>query len=152
MASREIRDLSPAMQVLYNKFADKCRRDVNLLKQGVSVLLTCTYRSAEEQDKLYAQGRTAPGRKVTNARAGKSKHNAVDAHGKPAAEAFDIVPLRNGKAIWGTSGNGIDDDPTDDDKDDLELWQRIGAHGVSVGLEWAGNWKSFREFPHFEEA
>jgi peptidoglycan L-alanyl-D-glutamate endopeptidase CwlK len=138
------------MQVYYNKFMDRCRRDVNLLKQGVSVLLTCTYRSAEEQDKLYAQGRTAPGRKVTNARAGKSKHNAVDTHGKPAAEAFDIVPLRNGKAIWGTSGNGIDDDPTDDDKDDLELWQRIGAHGVSVGLEWAGNWTSFREFPHFQ--
>ena len=71
-------------------------------------------------------------------------------HGKPASKAFDVVPLRNGKPVWGTSGDGIDDNPADDNTDDLELWQRIGQIGESLGLEWAGRWKTMREFPHFQ--
>lgn len=135
MSSREIRDLSPEMQVLYNKFADRCRRDTNLLKDGVSVLLTCTYRSNEEQTKLYEQGRTQPGHIVTNAKAGKSKHN-VTVNGVPAAEAFDVVPLRNGKPVWDSA------DPA---------WQVIGAHGKAVGLKWYGDPDAaFRELPHFQ--
>lgn len=151
MASREIKHLSQTMQVLYNKFHDRCRRDPWMLKNGISILLTCTYRSPEEQDKLYAQGRSTLGRIVTNARAGKSHHNTRLPDGTPAARAFDIVPLRHGKPVWGTSGNGVDDDPSDDEKDDLEVWQRIGAHGEAVGLEWAGRWTRMREFPHFQE-
>jgi len=152
MASRKIGDLSPRMQVLYNKFNDRCRRDMWFLKNGIEVLLTCTFRSGEEQNRLYAQGRTAPGRIVTRAKAGKSKHNTEDARGKPASAAFDVVPLRHGKCIWGTRGDGIDDDPTDDDKDDLEAWERVGEHGVAVGLKWYGTpGSSFREFPHFQD-
>ncbi len=151
MPSREIRDLSPAMQVLHNKFMDKCRRDPWFLKNGITVLVTCTYRSREEQAKVYAQGRTAPGRIVTYAKPGKSKHNFTDHHGEPAAEAFDVVPLRYGKPIWGTGGNGINDDPTDDDTNDMEAWQRVGAHAVAVGLKWYGSPDSpFREFPHMQ--
>ncbi|TXH19809.1 MAG: peptidase M15 [Hyphomicrobiaceae bacterium] len=139
------------MQVMYNKFFDRCRRDPWMLKNGITVLLTCTYRSDEEQAKLYAQGRTTPGKIVTNAKPGKSKHNNTAPDGTPAAEAFDIVPVRNGKLIWGTSGNGIDDDDSDDHKDDLEVWQRIGEHGVAVGLKWYGTpGSAFREYPHFQ--
>ena len=151
MASREIKDLSPEMQVLFNKFYDRCRRDSWLLKNGITVLLICTFRSLEEQAALYAQGRTKPGRIVTNAKPGKSHHNRTKADGTPSAEAFDIVPLRGGKPVWGTSGDGIDDKDEDDHKDDLEVWQRIGAHGVAVGLKWYGTPGSpFREFPHFQ--
>lgn len=139
MASREIKDLSPKMQVLYNKFYDRCRRDTWLLKNGISILLICTFRSPEEQAILWAQGRTKPGHIVTNAKPGKSKHNVLAANGAPSAEAFDIVPLRNGKPIWGTSG------------DDLEVWQIIGSHGVAVGLKWYGAPDApFHEFPHFQ--
>ncbi|MBK5230848.1 MAG: M15 family metallopeptidase, partial [Thermoleophilia bacterium] len=81
-------------------------------------------------------------RRVTNARGGDSMHQY--------GAAFDAVPLRHGKLVWGTRGDGIDDDPTDDDTDDLELWQRLGAIGEACGLEWAGRWKRFREFPHFQ--
>lgn len=63
---------------------------------------------------------------------------------------MDVVPLRFGKPVWGTKGDGIDKNPSDDDKDDLELWQRVGAIGESVGLEWAGRWKRFPEYPHFQ--
>lgn len=150
MASREIKHLAPEVQVLYNRFHDRCRRDPWMLKEGITVLLICTWRSPEEQDQLYAQGRTAPGRIVTNAKAGKSKHNVTTPEGEPAAEAFDVVPLRHGKPVWGTQGDGIDENDVDDALDDLEVWERVGAHGEAVGLKWAGRWPKFREFPHFE--
>lgn len=150
MASRKTSDLSPEMRVLHDKFMDRCRRDVNLLKEGITVLVTCTYRSNEEQNRLYAQGRTTKGRKVTNVKGGGSKHNHTTPQGAPAALAFDVVPLRHGKCIWGTDGNGIDDDPSDDDTDDLEAWERVGAHGEAVGLVWGGSWTRFKDRPHFQ--
>jgi peptidoglycan L-alanyl-D-glutamate endopeptidase CwlK len=52
--------------------------------------------------------------------------------------AYDVVPLRNGKPVWGTSG------------EDGVLWQKVGALGVEQGLEWAGNWVKFKESAHFQ--
>lgn len=145
MASRNIADLSPAMQVLYNRFADRCRRDVELLKLGVAVLLICTYRSKEEQDRTYAQGRTLPGKVVTNAKGGQSAHNAETPQGKPAAEAFDVVPLLHGKPMWADH-----DDPATPENE-LAIWQMLGAHGVAVGLKWYGSaGAKFKEYPHFQ--
>lgn len=124
---------------------------------GHDMLVICTLRDAESQDLLYAIGRTReqldaaglthveprPGRIVTWAIGGKSFHQH--------RVALDVVPLRHGKLIWGTGGDGIDDDPSDDETDDLELWQRIGLIGESCGLTWAGRWpKPKREFPHFQ--
>ncbi len=150
MASRNLGDLSMQMQILFNRFNDRVRRDPWMQQNGVTLLVTCTYRSPEEQARLYAQGRTLPGRIVTRLKAGKSRHNAQTPQGLPAAEAVDIVPLRHGRPVWGLSGNGVDEDPSDDDRDDLEVWQRCGQHGVDVGLVWGGNWTSFKDYPHFE--
>jgi peptidoglycan LD-endopeptidase CwlK len=118
-------------------------------EEGVEVLVTCTYRPNEEQDRLYAQGRTTPGKIVTNAKAGQSSHN-YRRNNSPASLAVDIVPMRNGKPVWGLAGNGMDDNPADDDKDDLELWQRIRAHFEAAGLKSASRWTTFKEWPHFE--
>jgi peptidoglycan L-alanyl-D-glutamate endopeptidase CwlK len=134
--SRKIEDLHPRVQAMCKLFLQKCE------EAGIDILVTSTYRDHESQNALYAQGRTKPGNKVTNAKGGESFHNW--------RVAFDVVPLRHGKPVWGTSGNGLDLDPTDDNKDDLELWQRVGKIGVECGLEWAGNWKTFKEFPHFQ--
>jgi peptidoglycan L-alanyl-D-glutamate endopeptidase CwlK len=98
--------------------------------QGIDLLVTSTYRSTAEQNALYAQGRTKPGKKVTNAKGGQSFHNH--------RLAYDVVPLRNGKPVWGTTG------------EDGKLWQRVGELGEAAGLEWAGRWTKFREFPHFQ--
>ena len=151
MAGRDINQLSYPMRRMALDFLEDCAGDQWMLDHGIKLLVTCTYRNNAEQEELYAQGRTKPGRIVTRARGGQSKHNALDVTGQPAAEALDVVPLRHGKPVWGTGGNGIDDDPTDDDTDDLEIWQRIGAIGKSVGLKWYGDPDaSFREFPHFQ--
>lgn len=116
--SREIDDLHP-------KVAALCRRFVAAsAEQGIDVLITSTYRDHEAQAALYAQGRTKPGRVVTNAGPGKSWHNWRC--------AFDFVPIVNGKAQW----------------NDLKTFERCGAVAESVGLEWAGRWKSFKELAH----
>ena len=85
MSSREIRDLTPSMQVKYNKFHDLCRRDLELVKHGVTTILTCTNRSKDEQNKLAGLGlgdRSCP-----------CIHNG---------SAFDIALLRYGKVVSST--------------------------------------------------
>jgi peptidoglycan L-alanyl-D-glutamate endopeptidase CwlK len=128
MASRSLDDLYPRMKERTLAFLERCKAE------GIDVLIYCTYRSNTEQNDLYEQGRTLPGKRVTNARGGQSAHNFT-LDGKPAAKAFDCVPLRGGKPMWSAS------DP---------LWKELGRIGKSVGLDWAGNWRTFREFPHFQ--
>ncbi|AXT47735.1 M15 family metallopeptidase [Chromobacterium rhizoryzae] len=129
MPSRRIEDLHPALQTLCRQFMERCQA------AGLDILITCTWRSGQEQDQLYAQGRTAPGAKVTNARAGQSAHNAM-LDGKPAARAFDIVPKVNGKPEWNAAH---------------PHWQIAGRIGMELGLNWYGRpGAPFREFPHFE--
>jgi peptidoglycan L-alanyl-D-glutamate endopeptidase CwlK len=134
MASRRIEALSKQLQPLASKFINTANAVVNPM--GAAIILTCTYRSNDEQAILYAQGRSTPGKKVTNAKPGQSKHNCVDSRtGKPAAEAFDIAILINGKLNW--------------DIDNV-IWQIAGSIGEKLGLEWAGHWSKFKEGPHFQ--
>lgn len=128
MSSRKLTDLHPQMQPLVTRLLANARA------AGIDLLVTCTYRSNEEQTALYAIGRTKPGRIVTRAKAGQSKHNYT-LNSKPAALAVDVVPLRDGKPIWSAS------DP---------VWKQVGEIGEKVGLEWAGRWTTFREYPHFQ--
>ena len=118
--SRSLSDLNPKVAALCSEFLNRCKAE------GIDVIITSTYRDAESQNALYAQGRTAPGKKVTNAKAGQSFHNW--------RVAFDFVPIVGGKAIW----------------NDDTLWAKCGEIGEGVGLEWAGRWKKFCEFPHMQ--
>ena len=123
--SRDIKDLHPKVQVMANAMIESCKA------AGFDILITSTYRDAESQNALYAQGRTKKGAIVTNARAGQSWHNY--------RLAFDIVPLRNGKPVWGTKGT------------DGKLWKDIANIGKACGLEWAGDWKGkLQEMAHFQ--
>lgn len=122
--SRKLEDLLPIVKLKVDNFLTKCHEN------GIDLIVTSTYRDFESQTALYNQGRTTPGKKVTNAKAGQSWHNYRC--------AVDVVPLRNGKPVWGTTGA------------DWELWEAVGNIGKSVGLEWAGDWKSFKEYAHFQ--
>jgi peptidoglycan L-alanyl-D-glutamate endopeptidase CwlK len=127
MASRSIDDLTPSMRELTVKFLDGC------LREKIDVLIYCTLRSNQEQDSLYALGRTKPGAVVTNARAGQSSHNPDS---KNKAHAFDCVPLLHGKPQW----------------NDKATYLRMGAIAESVGLHWAGRWTGkLKESAHFSE-
>ncbi len=140
--SRSIDDLIPPARERFARFLGACQVDPWLVANGITVILTSTLRDFEAQADLYAQGRTKPGKIVTRAKPGQSWHNY--------GLAADVLPLRHGKPVWGTDGDGIDDSPADDERDDLEVWQTIGKLGERAGLEWAGRWPNFREFPHFQ--
>jgi peptidoglycan L-alanyl-D-glutamate endopeptidase CwlK len=101
---------------------------------GIDVILTCTYRSNEEQAALYRRGRTVPGPRVTNAKPGESLHNVIK-DGKPCAHAFDIAIIEHGKCNWDACS---------------EAWKVVGAIGEALGLEWGFRWRSFPECPHFQ--
>ena len=116
--SRDLNDLHPHVKALAQAFVAACA------KQGVDVLITSTYRDADSQNALYAQGRTAPGPRVTNAKAGQSWHNWRC--------AFDFVPIINGKAQWNNPA----------------LFKQCGEIAEGLGLEWAGRWKTFTEMAH----
>jgi peptidoglycan L-alanyl-D-glutamate endopeptidase CwlK len=96
---------------------------------------THTLRTFEEQDALYAQGRTKPGKIVTRVRGGDSYHNY--------GLAVDIVLLVDGKASW--------DIKTDYDKDGRSDWMEVVDIFKRYGWEWGGDWKFF-DAPHFQKS
>jgi peptidoglycan L-alanyl-D-glutamate endopeptidase CwlK len=108
--------------------------------------ITCrfayTLRTFQEQDALYAQGRTKlydnNGKKlgiVTKAKGGQSIHNY--------GLAFDIVLLVNGGASW--------DDVKDFDKDGKPDWMEVVNIYKRHGYTWGGDWK-FKDSPHLEKS
>lgn len=122
--SRDLNELEPVTRGKALDFLRRCKED------NLSVLVTCTYRSAARQQELFNQGRTTKGYRVTNAKPGFSWHQFRC--------AIDVVPMRGKVAVWGTTG------------EDLKLWERVAAHGRAAGLEWGGDWKGFKDFPHFQ--
>lgn len=84
---------------------------------GLMIEPTQGFRSPEEQDALYAQGRTKPGVIVTNARGLESLH----CHGRAIDFAFRTS---DGKFSWA---------------DELP-WACVGRMAEVVGLEWGGRW------------
>lgn len=118
--SRKLTDLDPLVQVLARQLLDVAA------ESGIELLVTSTYRDHERQQALYDQGRRTPGKIVTNARPGDSFHNW--------RVAFDVVPVVAGQPVW----------------DDDELWSKVGALGRDMGLEWGGDWASFKDKPHFQ--
>jgi peptidoglycan L-alanyl-D-glutamate endopeptidase CwlK len=121
ISSRSLADLEPRVRALASEFIERAA------ELGIDVIITSTYRDAEAQQKLYEQGRGAPGSIVTNAKAGDSFHNY--------RLAFDFAPIVNGKIPW----------------DDSALFGRLGTLGESLGLEWAGRWNgSLREMAHLQ--
>lgn len=105
-----------------------------LLPKGVRLRFTHTLRTYAEQDALYAQGRTTPGKKVTNARGGQSIHNY--------GLAFDIVILldNDNNGTFETASWAID-----------KHWLRVAEYFKSLGWTWGGDWASFKDYPHFEK-
>jgi len=97
-------------------------------KQGIVLVVTQAYRTFEEQAKIYAQGRTRPGRIVTYAPPGFSWHNW--------RKAFDVaIQVFPGD----TTPRDLYDGP----------WEVVGEMGEKLGLEWGGHWK-VPDLPHFQ--
>lgn len=118
--SRDITALHPEVQEIIPKFLQSCE------KQGLKVKITDTVRTKEEQNKLYAQGRTTPGKIVTWVKYPYSNHNW--------GMAFDIC-RNDGKGAY----------------NDSDGWfKKVALIAKSYGLTWGGDWKDSPDKPHFE--
>ena len=105
------------------------------LKGRAACRFSHTLRTFAEQNALYAKGRTTPGAKITNAKAGFSYHNY--------GLAIDIVFIIDGKtASW--------DMKSDFDNDGKSDWQEVVTIFKQYGWEWGGDWKFF-DGPHFQK-
>jgi len=98
-------------------------------------------RTFEDQAELYAQGRTKPGKIVTNAQPGDSFHS----YGLAVDLVLDGQPDKPGiQWSWDTRV-----DLNADGRDD---WMQMGKIAESCGLEWGGRWKRFPDLPHIQNS
>jgi len=99
---------------------------------GYEMIVTDGVRTSAEQQKLYAQGRTAPGKVVTNADGiiRSSNHQPkADGYG----HAVDCCFLVDGVPSWS----------------DALPWELYGEMARVLGLRWGGDWKT-PDRPHVE--
>lgn len=104
--------------------------------RGVPILITQGLRTIAEQSALYAQGRTTAGSIVTNARGGYSYHNfglAID---------FALLTGTGSTVSWDTARDG--------DADGVKDWSEVVGVAKALGFAWGGDFKSFKDLPHFE--
>ncbi|WP_455057470.1 M15 family metallopeptidase [Jutongia sp.] len=94
-------------------------------KKGIYLIITEGFRSKEYQDSLYAQGRTKPGKIVTNAKGStwSSQHMW--------GIAFDIA-INDSKLLY-----------------DAATIRKVAVIAKGIGLGWGGDWKSIVDTPHF---
>lgn len=111
------------------------------LGKGVRLRFAYTFRTFAEQDALYAQGRTKPGKIVTNAKGGQSIHNY--------GLALDIVILYdlNNDGIFETASWDM---LKDFDKNGQSDWMEVVNYFKSKGMTWGGDWNGFKDNPHFQ--
>lgn len=144
---------------LHSDFRLKARELVRICAlDGVEILPYCGVRVCSAQAKLFRQSRTLReierraqslrdrgysfladillnvgpqagelGKHVTNAGPGESWHQY--------AMALDCVPVKYGKALWGSNELG---------------WKVYGSAANHLGLTWAGDWTGFKELPHIQ--
>jgi peptidoglycan L-alanyl-D-glutamate endopeptidase CwlK len=128
-----INKLHPSVREEVVKIIQEC--DLALTGKA-KIRITQSLRTFEEQEALYAQGRTKPGKKVTNAKGGQSVHNY--------GFALDICLIIDGKtASWDTA--------KDWDNDQIADWYECVKIFAKYGWEWGGNWKKMKDLPHFDK-
>ena len=107
-------------------------------KESIYIQISSGFRSNEDQAFIYGQGRPnyiwngkkygSKGSIVSNAQPGTSIHNyglAID---------YFLVSDDGNKSLWRVN----------------ERWRRVAAVAKSMGFEWGGDWKSFKDYPHLQ--
>ncbi|HMN20159.1 MAG TPA: M15 family metallopeptidase [Ottowia sp.] len=118
-SEKSIATLQPEVRPMARALVQRARAS------GITIKVISGLRSYAEQDALYAQGRSAPGPVVTNARAGYSNHNF--------GIAFDIGVFEGSRYL-----------------SDSPKYKAVGVLGVDLGLEWGGNWRTIVDQPHYQ--
>jgi len=116
------------LQLVCPALADKIQQMAERLDlESIRFRVTQGLRTWQEQATLYAQGRSTPGKVVTNAAPGHSYHNF--------GLAVDVVPLTALGPDW---------------NEGHPQWQRLVQVGTSIGLVAGAQWRTFPDWPHFQ--
>lgn len=106
VSDKRIQSLHPAIRMQATDFI----KEANVSSDGTLIRVAQGFRTYAEQDALYAQGRTAPGKIVTKAKGGISNHNF--------GLAFDIVGVTNRELDYNLD------------------WKSLSTLGKSKDFEW----------------
>jgi peptidoglycan L-alanyl-D-glutamate endopeptidase CwlK len=155
--SRRISALNPTIRVKYIEF------DLHMKAAGISYIVTCTDRTILEQMALYVQGRLSiqdvnkfrkaagmyllpsdhPNRKVTWTLQSKHVTNGIDNDpSNDFSKAFDICIVKDGKAQWELK--------VDVNENEIPDYEEAGRIWESLGGTWGGNFRTTKDYPHFE--
>jgi hypothetical protein len=118
--------VAPQLQVKVRAFMAAAAAD------GKGLQVVQSLRTITEQNALFAQGRTKPGKVVTDARGGQSLHNF--------GCAIDM-------AVLDASGNIAKDARGEWDDSQYPPFHEWAA---AAGLEWGGAWSHFKDMPHVQ--
>ena len=117
--------------LFYPKFLERLRAALQTcIDQGKIYVVTSGFRTPEQQIKLYAQGRTAPGKKATNVMF--SYHNV--------GLAADACYHKDSPDWEGKLNPEYDND----------FYEPYMAAGEAQGLTAGGRWVKPADFPHLE--
>jgi len=120
---KNLATLNAKSQAVFRPFMTALR--AHFAAKGVVAKIISGSRTVAEQNALYAKGRTAPGPIVTNAKGAASNHV-----GGCAADIGLFV-----------GGDYLEDSP---------MYKEIGPIARAHGLQWGGDWTSFKDLPHVE--
>lgn len=133
LSIQRINKLHPSVRDEAIKIFDECNK---ALSGRAQMRITFSLRTFAEQQAIYNQGRTTSGSIVTNAKPGSSFHNY--------GLAVDIALIIDGKvAVWDTK--------SDFDADKIPDWMECVAIFKKYGWEWGGDWKTLKDYPHFQK-
>jgi len=96
-----------------------------LAARGITIRITQGLRTWSEQQAIYNQGRTTPGKIVTDAKPGYSAHNF--------GYAVDFVVMNDGFPDW---------------NDNDVQWLSVLSLALSCGLAEGAKWRTFPDRPH----
>ena len=119
--SRDRTILHPVVRAAVERLEAECAR------QELRIIITDCTRTMAEQQALYAKGRTAPGRIVTNVQYPNSAHNW--------GVAVDFCQNVRGQEYA-----------------EPAFFKSVGTIAKQLGFTWGGDWKGFRDMPHLEWA
>lgn len=128
-SSKNLATLHPTVIAAFKSFILEAQEVAR--QKGLEYKIICGTRSWEEQERIYAQGRTAPGKIVTKAPPGYSMHNF--------GLAVDCGVFRNGSYL----------DESDPEAAE-EMHKAASLVAAKYGIRWGGNFKSIVDVPHFE--
>ena len=123
-SNKSIKNIDPRLAVIIG---------AALAEGNVDFTITHGFRAKQEQQALYAQGRTKSGNIVTNCDGVKKKSY------HQTGKAIDFIPY-----------------PFDNNWNNTEQFKKIGEELLRVGqllgynCSYGGHWKSFKDWPHFQ--